>query len=111
MTTERPTTAPLTLRVANLEDAAQIRRLEEAHFGVTELLDDWRGLWLKNPLWPRLGGRWPIAWVLEDRDGRVVGSLRNIPTLYHFRGRELINAAGRAWAVDAGIPRLCAMAA
>ena len=47
MTTERPTTAPLTLRVANLEDAAQIRRLEEAHFGVTELLDDWRGLWLK----------------------------------------------------------------
>jgi hypothetical protein len=101
MTTERPTTAPLILRVANLEDAAQIRRLEEAHFGVTELLDDWRGLWLKNPLWPRLGGRWPIAWVLEDRDGRVVGSLRNIPTLYHFRGRELINAAGRAWAVDA----------
>ena len=39
--------------------------------------------------------------MLEDRDGRVVGSLRNIPTLYHFRGRELINAAGRAWAVDA----------
>jgi hypothetical protein len=42
-----------------------------------------------------------IAWVLEDRDGRVVGALLNIPTLYHFRGRELINATGRAWAVDA----------
>jgi len=101
MTTERPTTASPTLRVASLEDAAQIRRLEEAHLGVTQPLDDWRGLWLKNPLWPRLGERWPIGWVLEDRDGRVVGALHNIPTLYHFRGRELINAVGRGWAVDA----------
>ena len=101
MTTERSTTAPPTLRVASLEDAAQIRRLEEAHFGITRPFDDWRGLWLKNPLWPRLGERWPIGWVLEDRDGRVVGALYNIPTLYHFRGRELINAIGRGWAVDA----------
>src|SRR5207253_9691550 len=94
-------TAPPTLRVASLEDAAQIRRFEEAHFRGTQPLDDWRGLWLKNPLWPRLGERWPIAWVLDDRDRRVVGTLLNVPTLYHLRGRELINAAGRAWALDA----------
>ena len=59
--------------------------------------DDWRNLWLNNPLWPRLGNDWPIGWVLEDGGGRLVGSLVNIPTLYTFRGRELVCANGRGW--------------
>jgi hypothetical protein len=88
------------LRVARLEDSDLIRRLEMAHFGTTQPLDEWRSLWLENPLWPRLSDRWPIGWLLEDHAGCVVGSLLNIPTLYHFRGRELINATGRAWAVE-----------
>ncbi len=29
----------------------------------------------------------------------MVGSLTNVPSLYHFRGRELIAANGRAWVV------------
>jgi hypothetical protein len=88
------------LRVARLDDAEQIRRLEMAHFGATLPHNEWRSLWLDNPLWPRLGDRWPIGWVLEDRTDQIVGSLLNIPALYHFRGRELINATGRGWAVD-----------
>jgi hypothetical protein len=57
-------------------------------------------LWLKNPLWSRLGHDWPIGWVLENTDGRLVGSLVNIPSLYKFRGQDLICANGRGWVVD-----------
>ena len=62
--------------------------------------DDWRHLYLDNPLWPRLGKNWPIGWVLEDASGRIVGSLGNIPTLYTLQGRELLCANGRSWVVD-----------
>jgi hypothetical protein len=91
-------TLPLpTLRPARLEDYPQIERLESSHNLLTLPLQDWQSIWLENPLWPRLGNRWPIGWVLEDSAGRVVGSLANIPTLYTFKGRELIAATGRAW--------------
>lgn len=91
---------PPQLREAKIEDWEKIHRLELAHFQASQPLDDWSSLWLNNPLWPRLRDRWPLGWVLEDPAGTVVGSLLNIPTLYHFRGRELVNATGRGWAVD-----------
>jgi hypothetical protein len=90
--------APRLLRPARFEDVAQIQALEAAHGMETQPPADWRGLWLDNPLWPRLGGRWPIGWVLEA-GGRVVGSVTNVPSLYRFRGRELVCANGRAWVV------------
>jgi hypothetical protein len=62
---------------------------------------DWRGLWLDNPLWPRVGSRWLIGWVLEDASGQVVGALGNVPSLYHFGDRELLCANGRGWVVAA----------
>ncbi len=40
-----------------------------------------------------------MGWLLEDIGGRLVGSLLNVPTLYTFRGRELVCANGRGWAV------------
>jgi hypothetical protein len=76
-----------------------MRRLESAHLQETLADEDWRGLFLDNPLWSRLSDRWPIGWVLEDAVGEVVGSLTNIPSLYRFRGRDLICANGRSWAV------------
>lgn len=97
---QAPAAGPPRLRVIRLEDWEQIHRLEAAHFPAAQGFGDWSRLWLENPLWPRLGDRWPMGWLLEDRDGRVVGSLLNIPTLCHFQGRELINAVGRGWAVD-----------
>jgi hypothetical protein len=103
MTTDAPLPparpAPPRLRPARFEDVAQIQALEAAHGMETQPVDDWRGLWLNNPLWPRLGARWPIGWVLEDAGGRVIGSMTNVPSLYHFRGRELVCANGRAWVV------------
>jgi hypothetical protein len=96
--TATPSTPPLpTLRTTRVEDYPQIQKLESAHGLLTLSQQDWRGLWLDNPLWKRLGERWPIGWVLEDSAGRIVGSLANIPTLYTLGGRELIAATGRAW--------------
>jgi hypothetical protein len=87
------------LRTATFDEHESIVRLEASGALESLPLADWRNLWLKNPLWPRLGKDWPIGWVLEDADGHVVGSLNNIPTRYTFRGRELICANGRGWVV------------
>src|ERR1700676_2430601 len=98
MSTAAPPTSPR-LRPACLDDCDQIARLESANAVFSLPPDDWRNLWLRNPLWPRLGKDWPIGWILENEAGRMVGSLINFPSLYHFRGRELICANGRGWVV------------
>jgi len=87
------------LRLARFDDYEQIARLESANDLTSLPPDDWRHLWLNNPLWQRLGSRWPIGWVLEDPQGRIVGSLANIPSLYRFQGRDLVCANGRGWVV------------
>jgi hypothetical protein len=85
------------MRFARFEDYEQIVRLEKANGLESQPEENWRGVWLGNPLWPRLSSVWPIGWVLEDSTGAVVGSIMNVPSLYSFRGRELICANGRAW--------------
>ena len=95
-TTSAPPTMPPQLRVARLEDWEQIHRVEAAHLETSQPLEDVAQLVAGQPVMAAPGDRWPIGWVLEDNLGTVVGSLLNIPTLYHFRGRELINAVGRA---------------
>jgi hypothetical protein len=87
------------LRLASLDDYDRIAQLEAANQLGSMPRDDWRNLWLNNPLWPRLGKQWPVGWLLEDAGGRLVGSIVNIPTRYTFRGRELICANGRGWVV------------
>jgi len=88
---------PPVLRNARFEDYAQIARLEVANDLQAQPEADWRSVWLDNPLWPRLSGKWPMGRVLEDAGGAIVGSVMNVPSLYRFRGRELICANGRAW--------------
>ncbi len=95
-----PPLAQPRLRPARFDDYHAIQRLESSHGLLTPPQEDWRAVWLDNPLWRRLGSDWPIGWVLEDAGGRVVGSLSNVPSLYHFRRRELICANGRAWVVS-----------
>ena len=89
--------SPPRLRPARFEDYRAIERLEAAHLETTLAAEEWSRLWLDNPLRPRLGADWPIGWVLEDGSGKVVGSMCSIPTLYQFRGRDLICANARAW--------------
>jgi hypothetical protein len=88
------------LRPARFEDYDQIMRLEATLSPNTPSLDDWRRLWLSNPLWPQVSSWWPIGWVLETTAGEIVGCMGNIPLQYHFRGERLVGAAGRGWVVS-----------
>ena len=89
--------SPPHLRPARLDDYAQLQRLESAHGLLTLAEQDWRAMWLDNPLRDRLGDDWPFGWVLEETGGRIVGHLANVPTLYTLGGRELVAVTGRAW--------------
>jgi hypothetical protein len=106
MTLDAPRSAPTSrparppgLRPARFADYPQIRSLEST-FIPDSLSDvDRRGLFENNPLWPGLAGTWPIGWVLEDEDGRIVGSLNNIPSSYRIDREERLCANGHCWAV------------
>lgn len=96
----RPVSPPR-LRPARFDDYERIVQLGLAHSFEVPLLDDWRHLWVDNPLWQRLGKHWPIGWVLETAAGEIVGSTGNVPLPYKFRGEDIIAASGRAWSVKA----------
>jgi hypothetical protein len=86
------------IRLARFDDYQQIARLGSAFFEVPPF-NDWRGIWLDNPLWQRLGTDWPIGWVLQTATGEIVGQLMNVPSMYTLRGQGLICGFGRYWAV------------
>jgi hypothetical protein len=90
---------PPRLRPARFADYPQIHLVESTFFPDSLSDADRRGLFEDNPLWPRLAGTWPIGWVLEDADGRIVGSLNNIPSSYRIDGEERLCANGHCWAV------------
>ncbi|HZZ52057.1 MAG TPA: hypothetical protein VFE65_34605 [Pseudonocardia sp.] len=94
------TVTPARLRRAQFQDYPHISRLTSQYFH-RQLPDTvWKRLYTDNPLWSRVGGRWPIGWVLENDDGEVVGSFLNIPSRYYLDGVELICASGSRWAVQ-----------
>jgi hypothetical protein len=87
------------LRDARFQDYKAIAALERSQGLTSKPFDEWRRIWAGNPCYEELGPRWPIGWVLEIGD-RIVGCLSNIPLSYTFRGRKLLVAAGRGWAVE-----------
>lgn len=98
--TNKPSVSPPRLRKATLDDYEQIVGLETAQHLRGRTREEWTGLWKGNPVYRQLRADWPIGWVLEDQDRRVVGTLGNIPLGYVFQGRRLLVSAGRGWAVD-----------
>jgi len=88
------------LREARFEDYDQIAGLE-SRFGLTaKPYGEWVHLWQGNPLYRELKPDWPIGWVLEDEDGKIVGSMGNIPSLYELDGRRILVASGRSWVAE-----------
>jgi hypothetical protein len=87
------------LREARFQDYEAIAALELSHGLTSKPFESWRRLWVGNPCYEELGEGWPIGWVLEDGD-QMVGCSSNIPLPYVFRGRKLVVATGRGWAVD-----------
>ncbi len=88
------------LREATFADYDQIIALESRQNLRARSREDWSRMWLGNPLYKQLAARWPIGWVLEDEDHRIVGTAGNLPLPYVFQGRNLIVATGRGWAVE-----------
>ena len=89
--------SPPQLRVARFADYPEIYRLESTFFDDSLPPADRRSLFVDNPLWPRVSDTWPIGWVLEDADGRIVGSVNNIPSQYRFGETELICGMNRSF--------------
>ena len=95
----KPKRAPK-LREARLEDYEQIAALE-SRFGLTaKPYNEWVHLWQGNPVYRELKTDWPIGWVFEDQDGKIVASVGNIPLLYELDGRRILVASSRSWVAD-----------
>jgi hypothetical protein len=91
---------PPQLREASFEDHDQIVLLESQYGLQSKSYEEWKHLWTGNPAYIQLGKRWPIGWVLEDENRRIVGYLGNIPLWCEFQARQLLAAATYAWVVD-----------
>ena len=87
------------IRIARFDDYDQIAALEARQGLTVKSRQEWLDLWLDNPAYFELSD-WPIGWVVEDEEGKIVGSLGNVPTLLTYGGRRYVSAAGRGWAVD-----------
>ena len=92
--------ATVKLRAASLSDYQQITALESRYGLPTRNYDDWRHVWLNNPVYRELQRDWPIGWVLENEDKQIVGSIGNIPSLYEFGGKKILVSSGANWVAE-----------
>jgi len=93
--------AAVLAREAQFSDYDSIAALMQRYGMETYAREDWEGLWRGNPVYERRSGDWPIGWVLESSDSRVVGFSGNIPVACSFGGKDLTAAVTSAWVVDA----------
>jgi hypothetical protein len=88
------------LREARFADYEQIAGLE-SRFGLRiKPYEEWVQLWKGNPFYRDLKADWAIGWVLEAGDGKIVGSMGNIPFFYELDGRRILVASGHSWVAD-----------
>ena len=91
--------APPQARQASFADYSQIADLEACYGLSPKSHDEWIHLWLNNPAYKHEQD-WPIGWVLENPDGKVVGYLGNIPLSYELNQERLLAATSRSWVVE-----------
>lgn len=88
------------IREATFADYQQVAVLQAQHGLATKSYADWCALWSRNPAYLKSSHQMPIGWVLERRNGSIVGFLGNLPLSYKFRGDELLAATAHSWVVD-----------
>lgn len=88
------------VREASFDDHCEISSLESRHDLETKSYEEWSHLWLGNPAYRNLQGAWPIGWVLETEDKRIVGYIGNLPRWYELEAQKIIAAATHAWVVE-----------
>ena len=97
-----------TFRPAVLSDHPQIVGLESRYGLGTRSYEAWSHLWLANPAYRARPG-WPIGWVVQDTDGRVVASLGNLPLDYTLEGKRILACSGRGLVAEPAYRSACLM--
>lgn len=95
--TASPRTA--VVREATFGDYSQLATLLSENGLETKSFDEWRDLWVANPVYQQRQSQWAVGWVLETEEKELVGFLGNIPLAYVLNGQRLIAAVTHAWAV------------
>ncbi|MGH9558136.1 MAG: hypothetical protein ACRD30_02785, partial [Bryobacteraceae bacterium] len=95
------------LRAAVFDDYPQIAQIESLRGLEPKSYDEWSQLWLGNPAYRERSASWPIGWVIEDSQGRIAGSLGNIPLAYEFEGRRILAAAARGLVAEPAFSSGC----
>jgi len=93
--------ASVKVREASLGDYPQIAELEFQYGLEGKKFEEWKHLWVDNPVYRQLAKSWPLGWVLEGSNRRIVGYIGNVPLSYEFEGEKLLVATSRGWVVDA----------
>jgi hypothetical protein len=90
---------PAKLREAMFSDFEAVHALKQRWGLIPDSWGNWTRLWRDNPALKHGPEALPIGWVLEA-DGRVVGYLGNIASVYHFGGRKLLAVTGHGLVVE-----------
>src|SRR5215469_7777798 len=90
---------PSTLREACFDDYPEISALQLRYGLEPKEYNEWMHLWVGNPIYQRTRS-WPIGWVLENEDGKVVGYIGNIPLSYEFQGLQLLATTAYGLVMD-----------
>lgn len=90
---------PAKLREALFSDFEAVHALKQRWGLIPDSFGNWTRLWRDNPALKHCPQALPIGWVLEA-DGRVVGYLGNIASVYHFGGKKLLAVTGHGLVVE-----------
>lgn len=88
------------LRELSLDDYPKVAALESRYGLGLKSYKQWSHIWLNNPAYQELKGKWTIGWVLENDKKEIVGAHENIPLFYEFRGKRIVAAQGRGWVLE-----------
>ncbi len=89
------------LREVRLDDYAQIASLSAPYRFATSLWteEQWRHVWISNPVHKRLAENFPAGWVLEA-DRRIVGHVGHVPLFFQLEGQQLLVSYGYTFVVE-----------
>ncbi len=90
---------PAKIREAKLSDYQAITDLKQ-RWGLTpDPLENWKHLWERNPALKHMKTSGAIGWVVEA-EGKIVGYLASISSLYHFEGKTLTAVVGSGFVAE-----------
>lgn len=90
--------APAKLREALFSDYSAVTQLKERWGLIPDSMENWERLWRHSPALMSQADR-PIGWVLEA-NGKTVGYLGNVTSLYRYGNRTLTAVTGSGLVVE-----------